>query len=366
LASKTSGTGRRRNSANHTSCGDRVRTIAVAGGAGFLGSHICTRLIQSGHVVICLDDFSTGRINNLTHLFGSERFVLHEHDILEPFPSALPRFDDIYNFACPASPPQYQRDPVRTALICVRGTLHCLERAEADGSRMFHASTSEVYGDPLRHPQDEGYFGNVNPTGPRACYDEGKRLAETLISDYARQSGLDARIARIFNTYGPRMQPNDGRVVSNFIVQALKGEDLTIYGAGHQTRSFCYVDDLADGILRLMATARGIATPINLGNPGETTVAALAELVLELTGASSRLVYRPCPTDDPQRRRPDISKARRELGWRPKVPLREGLGPTIDYFARALGRTGLRPACAQVVPLPLKTRRRSSLAEATP
>ncbi|MGE0153722.1 MAG: UDP-glucuronic acid decarboxylase family protein [Reyranellaceae bacterium] len=320
------------------------KTIAVTGGAGFLGSHLCETLIAQGHRVVAIDNFHTGRRANVERLFGSGRFALVDHDIVAPLPAGLPRFDEIYNLACPASPVHYQADPVRTALICATGTYTLLERAAADGARFFHASTSEVYGDPEMHPQPEGYNGNVNPIGPRSCYDEGKRFAETLITDYARRAGLTARIVRIFNTYGPRMQPDDGRVVSNFVIQALRGDDITIYGDGSQTRSFCYVDDLIDGFLRLMAAGEEVKGPVNIGNPAEITVGELAERVIALTGSRSRIAYRPLPVDDPRRRRPDISQARALLGWSPKVALADGLTRTIAHFDGLLAGDGLEAA----------------------
>jgi UDP-glucuronate decarboxylase len=305
-------------------------TIAVTGGAGFLGSHLCEALITQGHRVVCLDNFHTGRPENVEHLRASGRFSLRRHDVVEPFGETLPRFDQIYNLACPASPTHYQSDPVKTALTCAIGALNALNRAHRDGATLLQASTSEIYGDPEIHPQAESYFGNVNTVGPRSCYDEGKRFAETLVTDFGRQHGVETRIVRIFNTFGPRMQPDDGRVVSNFIVQALKGEDLTIHGAGDQTRSFCFVDDLIDGLMRLMAS--GEDGPVNIGNPVETTVFDLAEMIIAMTGSRSGIVSRPLPIDDPKRRRPDISRAETLLGWSPKVPLRHGLARTIAYF----------------------------------
>ena len=313
----------------------------VTGGAGFLGSHLCTRLLHSGRRVICLDNFYTGRRENVDHLLAEPGFSMVSHDVVDPLPASLPRADEVYNLACPASPPHYQADPVRTALICSQGTYNILLRVEADGARLFHASTSEIYGDPDVHPQAESYHGNVNPVGPRSCYDEGKRFSETLIRDFSLQRGVTSRMVRIFNTYGPRMRPDDGRVVSNFIVQALRGEDITVYGSGEQTRSFCYVDDLIEGFVRLMAS--DVAEPVNLGNPGEFTVRELAELVVEIVGARSRIVHRPLPVDDPRRRRPDITKAERLLDWRPTVELRQGVERTIEHFAAALDR---RPVSA--------------------
>ena len=311
-------------------------TVVVTGGAGFLGSHLCERLVAQGHQVICLDNFHTGRRANVRALAESGRFELIKHDIVVPFASKLPRFDHIYNLACPASPPHYQTDPVATALICGHGTYNCLEAAKRHGARVFHASTSEIYGDPEVHPQTEGYHGNVNTVGPRSCYDEGKRFAETLITDFGRRHNLVTRMARIFNTYGPRMQPDDGRVVSNFIVQALLGRDIRVYGSGEQTRSFCFVSDLIDGFARLMANGDGPLGPINLGNPVETTVGELARLITDTVGSKSKVVYKPLPVDDPRRRRPDITRAKAVLGWSPKVELATGLQRTIAYFDQQL------------------------------
>ena len=276
-------------------------------------------MVDSGHFVVCLDNLSTGRSDNIDHLIDSDRFVFINHDVTKRFGAGLPRFDEIYNLACPASPVHYQADRVNTALVCALGAMHVLDRAGRDGAKLFHASTSEVYGDPEVHPQPESYVGNVNPIGPRACYDEGKRFAETLLTDYQRQYGLVVKIARIFNTYGPRMRQDDGRVVSNFIVQALKGEDITVYGDGEQTRSFCYVSDLVDGIVKLMNSSSALEGPVNIGNPAEFTMMELAELVIELTASSSKIIKLPRPVDDPQRRRPDIRKAKEQLGWSPKV-----------------------------------------------
>lgn len=319
-----------------------MMTVLVTGGAGFLGSHLCERLIGEGHEVVCLDNFDTGRSANVEHLMAGPRFHLVAHDILSPVPEGLPRFDRIYNLACPASPVHYQRDPVKTALICSQGTLNALERARRDEARLLHASTSEIYGDPELHPQPEHYRGNVNTVGPRSCYDEGKRFAETLVTDFARQAGLTARIVRIFNTYGPRMQFDDGRVVSNFIVQALQGAPLTIYGDGSQTRSFCYVDDLIEGLVRTMASGAEVDRPVNLGNPEEYRVRDLAERIVAMTGSSSTIVHMPLPVDDPRRRRPDISRATRLLGWRPVTPLATGLEATIEEFSTRLAQ-GRRP-----------------------
>lgn len=310
------------------------KSICVTGGAGFLGSHLCARLIGEGHRVTCIDNFHTGRPANVAALARSNRFELVEHDVLDALPDQLPSFDEIYNLACPASPVHYQSDPVRTALICAEGAANVLYRADRDGARVMHASTSEVYGDPEVHPQREDYCGNVNTVGPRSCYDEGKRFAETLITDFARQTGVVVKIVRIFNTYGPRMQPDDGRVVSNFILQALRGEDITVYGEGQQTRSFCYVDDLIEGFVRLMASGPEVEGPVNIGNPAEISVGELARIVIEMTGSTSRIVHKPLPVDDPRRRRPDITRASSLLGWMPRVPLAEGLAKTIRYFAR--------------------------------
>lgn len=307
----------------------------VTGGAGFLGSHLCDRLIEAGHTVVALDNFYTGSRENVAHLDGHAQFFLADHDVTTPFPEIgvfSQRFDRIYHLACPASPPHYQRDPIFTSKTCFLGVLHALERAEKDGARLLQASTSEIYGDPEVHPQPESYRGAVNTLGPRACYDEGKRIGESLCMDYRRSRGVDARLVRIFNTYGPRMDPNDGRVVSNFIVQALRGEPLTMYGDGKQTRSFCYVDDLVRGFLSLMEHPTEVG-PVNLGNDGEFTMIELAELVKELTRSASPIVFRPRPEDDPGQRRPDLTRARQELGFAPTVPLREGLGSTIAYFA---------------------------------
>ncbi|MCW7536327.1 SDR family oxidoreductase [Aquabacterium sp. A7-Y] len=307
------------------------RPILVAGGAGFLGSHLVDRLIQAGQEVLVLDNFCTGSPRNIEHLSRHPRFGLKVHDVVEPISLDA---DRIFNFACPASPEHYQRDPVHTTLSSVVGVHHMLEQARRCGARIFQSSTSEVYGDPEVHPQVESYCGHVNILGPRACYDEGKRCAETLCFNYHRQYRVPVRIARIFNTYGPRMQPGDGRVVSNFIVQALRGEDITIYGRGEQTRSFCYVDDLIEGILRLMDGE--VEDPLNLGNPHESTVLELAELVLRMTGSRSRLVHRPLPADDPRRRCPDIGRAKTLLDWQPSVTLEDGLRETIAYFRHLL------------------------------
>ncbi len=303
--------------------------ILVTGGAGFLGSHLCDRLLKDGHDVICLDNFFTGRKANIAHLHGRPDFELVRHDVIDPFKFEV---DQIYNLACPASPPHYQYNAIKTVKTSVMGAINCLGLAKRTKARVFQASTSEVYGDPAVHPQPESYWGNVNPIGIRSCYDEGKRVAETLFMDYHRQNQVDIRIVRIFNTYGPRMHPNDGRVVSNFIVQALKGEDITIYGDGTQTRSFCYVDDLIEGFIRLM-NQNAVTGPINIGNPGEFTMLQLAELTLKLTGSKSKIVHRPLPGDDPKQRRPDITLAKKHLGnWEPAVPLEALLKRTIAYF----------------------------------
>jgi UDP-glucuronate decarboxylase len=311
----------------------RMHKILVTGGAGFLGSHLCERLVGEGHDVICLDNFYTGGKANIKHLLGRPEFELLRHDVTFPL---YVEVEQIYNLACPASPIHYQRDPVQTTKTSVHGAINMLGLAKRTRARILQASTSEVYGDPEVHPQPEGYWGRVNPIGPRSCYDEGKRCAETLFFDYYRQHQLDIKVVRIFNTYGPRMHPNDGRVVSNFIVQALSGEDLTIYGKGTQTRSFCYVDDLVDALLRMMGTARGFTGPVNVGNPGEFTMLALAEMVLRLAGGKSRLKHLPAPEDDPMQRQPDIALARDELGWAPKVALEDGLKETIAYFRKTL------------------------------
>ncbi|MBX5478408.1 MAG: SDR family oxidoreductase [Pyrinomonas methylaliphatogenes] len=310
--------------------------VLVTGGAGFIGSHLCERLLNEGHEVICLDNFFTGRKENIYHLMSNPRFEVIRHDVVQPI---LLEVDQIYNLACPASPVHYQYNPVKTVKTNVMGTINMLGLAKRVKARILQASTSEVYGDPQVHPQTEDYWGNVNPIGVRSCYDEGKRVAETLMMDYHRQNKVDTRIARIFNTYGPRMLENDGRVVSNFIVQALRGEELTVYGSGAQTRSFCYVDDLVEGLIRLMNTeAEDIHLPVNLGNPGEFTIRELAEEVARLCGREVRVRYCPLPQDDPRQRRPDITRAERLLGWRPTVPLREGLQKTIAYFAERIDR----------------------------
>jgi UDP-glucuronate decarboxylase len=309
------------------------KSVLVTGGAGFLGSHLCDRLIADGHNVVCVDNFFTGTKRNVEHLIGRKRFELLRHDVTFPL---FIEVDEIYNLACPASPVHYQHDPVQTTKTSVHGAINMLGLAKRLRCRIFQASTSEVYGDPSVHPQVESYWGNVNPIGPRSCYDEGKRCAETLFFDYHRQHKLDIKVARIFNTYGPRMHPNDGRVVSNFIVQALKGESITIYGNGDQTRAFCYVDDLVEGFIRLMASPADLPGPVNLGNPGEFTIRELAEKVIALTGSRSKLIFRPLPQDDPKQRRPDIGLARSRLDWEPKVPLDQGLQKTILYFEKLL------------------------------
>ena len=305
-----------------------MKRILVTGGAGFLGSHLCERLIDEGHEVICLDNFFTGNKRNVAHLLNNPKFEIMRHDVIQPVYAEV---DWIFNMACPASPIHYQRDPVRTIKTSVMGALNTLGLAKRNGARILQASTSEVYGDPKVHPQSEDYRGAVNPIGIRACYDEGKRTAETLFFDYHRQHKIDIRVVRIFNTYGPRMSENDGRVVSNFIIQALKGEDITVYGDGSQTRSFCYVDDLIDGIVRMMH-AENFTGPVNIGNPRESTILELAEIILKLTGSTSKIVYKPLPSDDPIQRCPNISLAKEKLDWQPKVKLEDGLKATIDYF----------------------------------
>ena len=302
--------------------------ILVTGGAGFLGSHLCDKLLASGHEIVCLDNLFTGSKDNIAHLLNHPKFEFVRHDVIDPFKYEV---DQIYNLACPASPPHYQYNPIKTTKTSVMGAINCLGLAKRVKARVFQASTSEVYGDPAVHPQPESYWGNVNPIGRRSCYDEGKRVAETLFFDYHRENKVDIRIVRIFNTYGPRMHPNDGRVVSNFIVQALKGENLTVYGDGTQTRSFCYVDDLLEGFVRLMKQTETVG-PINLGNPGEFTMLELAENVLKLTKSKSKIVHQPLPADDPKQRRPDITLAKKYLKWEPKIPLAEGLKKTIAYF----------------------------------
>ena len=305
------------------------RRVLVTGGAGFLGSHLIDRLIAAGDEVLCVDNLFTGSKANISHLLGHPRFEFMRHDVCFPL---FVEVDAIYNLACPASPIHYQHDPVQTTKVSVSGAINMLGLAKRLGCRVLQASTSEVYGDPVEHPQTESYWGNVNPIGVRSCYDEGKRCAETLFFDYHRQHGVEIKVMRIFNTYGPRMHPADGRVVSNFIMQALRGEDITIYGDGSQTRSFCYVDDLINGMIKLMESREGFPGPVNIGNPVEFTIRELAELVIEMTGSRSKLVQLPLPSDDPTQRRPDISLAKRELDWEPKVALRDGLEKTIAYF----------------------------------
>ena len=309
------------------------KTILVTGGAGFIGSHLCARLLDTGADVICADNFYTGNRDNILPLLSNPHFELLRHDVTFPL---YVEVDEIYNMACPASPVHYQYDPVQTTKTSVHGAINMLGLAKRTGAKILQASTSEVYGDPDVHPQPEDYRGRVNPIGPRGCYDEGKRCAETLFFDYYRQHALNIRVARIFNTYGPHMHPNDGRVVSNFIVQALQGQDLTLYGDGQQTRSFCYVDDLVEGLMRLMNAPDEVTGPVNLGNPGEFTIQQLAEIVIEMTGAKSKIVRKPLPQDDPMQRCPDISLAKRTLDWEPGIPLRQGLEKTIAYFKGVL------------------------------
>ncbi|HEX4431262.1 MAG TPA: UDP-glucuronic acid decarboxylase family protein [Frankiaceae bacterium] len=310
------------------------RRILVTGGFGFIGSHLVTRLLAGGHEVLVVDNFYSGRRQNLAHVLTDPRLELLRHDITFPL---YVEVDEIYHLACPASPVFYQRDPVQTTKTSVVGSINMLGLAKRTKARILLASTSEVYGDPQVHPQPESYWGNVNPIGPRSCYDEGKRCAETLFFDYRRQHDLPIKVARIFNTYGPRMRPDDGRVVSNFIVSALRGEPITIFGDGSQTRSFCFIDDLVDGLIRLMDTPHEVTGPINLGNPAEFTMSELAQKVLAATGAASELAFHPLPQDDPTQRRPIIDQARDVLGWAPKVPLEEGLGHTVEYFRKSLG-----------------------------
>ena len=310
-----------------------MKQILVTGGAGFIGSHLCERLVNEGNSVICLDNFYSGSKENIWHLIGHPGFELVRHDVTEPYRVEV---DEIYNLACPASPVYYQYDPIQTTKTSVFGTFHMLGLAKRTKAKILQASTSEVYGDPAEHPQREDYWGNVNPIGIRSCYDEGKRCAESLCFDYYRIHGVNVKVIRIFNTYGPRMAVNDGRVVSNFVVQALKGEDLTIYGDGSQTRSFQYISDLVEGMIRMMASPEGFTGPVNLGNPGEFTMLELAEKVLAKVGGKSKIVFKPLPQDDPKMRRPDISLAKKELGWEPKVSLDEGLDEVIDFFRRNL------------------------------
>ncbi|GAB4333623.1 MAG: SDR family oxidoreductase [Calditrichia bacterium] len=315
-----------------------MKRILITGGAGFIGSHLCERLLNEGNEVVCLDNLFTGYKRNILHLMDNHRFEFIRHDIIQPI---LLEVDQIYHLACPASPVHYQYNPVKTIKTSVMGTINMLGLAKRVKARLLQASTSEVYGDPKVHPQTEDYWGNVNPIGLRSCYDEGKRVAETLCMDYHRQNGVDIRIIRIFNTYGPRMAPNDGRVVSNFIIQALKGEDITIFGDGSQTRSFCYVDDLLEGMIRMMNKDDFIG-PVNLGNPGEFTIKELAELVVELTGSSSKIIYKPLPADDPKQRQPDITQAKKQLQWQPTISLKEGLIATIAYFEELLKKEHLQ------------------------
>jgi UDP-glucuronate decarboxylase len=314
--------------------------VLVTGGAGFLGSHLCQRLLSDGADVICLDNFFTGTRHNIESLLDDRRFELIRHDVTFPL---YVEVDQIFNLACPASPVHYQHDPVQTTKTSVHGAINMLGLAKRLRAKILQASTSEVYGDPDVHPQDESYWGHVNPVGPRSCYDEGKRCAETLFFDYWRQHKLRIKVARIFNTYGPRMHPNDGRVVSNFIVQALLGHDITVFGSGSQTRSFCYVDDLVDGLLRLMKTPDSVTGPINIGNPSEFTMLQLANIVIDLTGSRSRIVHRPLPQDDPRQRCPDISQAKDLLGWKPQTKLHDGLMRTIEYFNDLLRDEAVRP-----------------------
>jgi UDP-glucuronate decarboxylase len=320
--------------------------VLVTGGAGFIGSHLCERLLERGDEVLCVDNFYTGARHNVYHLLSNPRFEWMRHDICFPL---YVEVDAIFNLACPASPIHYQFDPVQTTKTSVVGAINMLGLAKRVKAKILQASTSEIYGDPEIHPQREEYWGNVNPIGPRACYDEGKRCAETLFFDYRRQHHLPIKVARIFNTYGPRMHPNDGRVVSNFVVQALRNQDITVYGDGDQTRSFCYVDDLVDGLIRLMDTPNDVTGPLNLGNPVEFTIRELAEMTIALTGSSSKIVHRPLPADDPKQRRPDISKAQELLGWVPKLPLRQGLMRAIEYFDGLLRVAPAAPTSAAML-----------------
>jgi UDP-glucuronate decarboxylase len=315
----------------------RQRRILVTGGAGFIGSNLCERLIESGHDVLCVDNFYTGTRRNIQHLLSSAQFELVRHDICFPL---YVEVDDIFNLACPASPVHYQFDPVQTTKVSVHGAINMLGLAKRVKARILQASTSEIYGDPTVHPQKEDYWGNVNPIGPRSCYDEGKRCAETLFFDYRRQHNMPVKVARIFNTYGPGMRPDDGRVVSNFIIQSLRNQDITVYGEGSQTRSFCYVDDLVEALLRLMDTPHNVTGPVNLGNPVEFTIRQLAEMTIALTGSASKIVHRPLPEDDPKQRCPDISRAQELLSWAPRVQLRDGLMKTILYFEQLLSSEG--------------------------
>ena len=316
-----------------------TRRILVAGGAGFVGSHLCERLVSAGHDVVCVDNYFTGSKANVEHLLDSPNFELIRHDVRQPF---LVEADEIYNLACPASPVHYQKEPIRTVETSVMGAINLLHLAHTQSAVLLQASTSEVYGDPQYHPQSETYWGNVNPIGPRACYDEGKRCAETLCFSYAQQLGVHVKVIRIFNTYGPRLAPADGRVISNFIVQALRNQPLTIYGDGTQTRSFCYIDDLIDGMVKMMGSRNELVGPINLGNPGEFTIRHLAELIVRLTNSKSEIQHFPIPQDDPSRRKPDISRAREQLDWRPTIELEAGLGKTIAYFEKFLTDGGVR------------------------
>ena len=327
----------------------KTKRILVTGGAGFLGSHLCDRLLAQGHEVVCLDNFHTGSRRNILHLLGHPHFTVLEHDITNP---VFVQVEEIYNLACPASPLHYQSDPVHTLKTNILGAINVLGLAKRLNARILQASTSEVYGDPEVHPQPESYWGHVNPTGIRACYDEGKRSAETLFFDYRRRHDVQIKVARIFNTYGPRMQPTDGRVVSNFIVQALRGETITIYGDGSQTRSFCYVDDLIDGLVLFMSSAQGVIGPINLGNPAEFTSRALAEALITLTGSRSKLVRLPLPPDDPRQRQPDIALARATLAWEPAIGLDTGLRRTIEYFAKLLRKRSRQEVESHVHSLP--------------
>jgi UDP-glucuronate decarboxylase len=306
-----------------------MKRILITGGAGFLGSHLCEHLLAQGHDIICLDNFFTGSKNNILHLLSNPHFELIRHDIINPI---FLEVEEIYNLACPASPVHYQYNPIKTIKTNVMGAINTLGLAKRVRATILQASTSEVYGDPEIHPQKEDYWGRVNPIGIRSCYDEGKRAAECLMMDYHRQNHVNIKIVRIFNTYGPRMAPDDGRVVSNFIVQALRGEDITVFGDGSQTRSFCYVDDMIDGLIRMMGTPKGFLGPVNLGNPAEFTILELAEILIRMTGSPSKIVFKPLPQDDPTQRKPDITLAQKKLGWQPRVPLKEGLAKTIEYF----------------------------------
>jgi UDP-glucuronate decarboxylase len=323
------------------------KRVLVTGGAGFLGSHICERLLSEGHEVLCVDNFYSSTRDNVAHLLGNPRFELMRHDVTFPL---YVEVDEIFSLACPASPVHYQFDPVQTTKTSVIGAINMLGLAKRVKARILQASTSEIYGDPQLHPQTEEYWGNVNPIGLRSCYDEAKRCAETLFFDYRRQHNMPIKVVRIFNTYGPRMHPHDGRVVSNFIVQALKGQDITIYGDGSQSRSFCYVDDLVEAMFRMMETPQEVTGPINIGNPNEFTILELAKLVISMTAARSKVKFDPLPSDDPRQRQPDISKAKAILGWEPKTQLREGLAKTIDYFDKMLSKEGTSPFARRRVP----------------